>query len=301
MPAEPSLWNLHHHSEGDWHRILAGHPGLAARWLRFAAERGFRSAQLVLGQMLLDGHGLARDPAAAHGWFVRAAAIGSLDARNMVGRCHEYGWGVPVDHAAALAEYGRAATKGHPWARYNVGCLLLYGAVRRDHAEAFRCFASVAEGGDPEAAAKAMGMLGRCHEEGWGTPSDRDAALACYRAAAAAGDCWGALNLGLVALEAGDLSDATAAFARAAALATPNCRDAIARTLAGRREPALAALRDRVSAVSRGPDTAAAVRRRPPEGRAPSRRRAAWPVGAALLAGHLLRRSRPAGRRRSRL
>jgi uncharacterized protein len=291
MRTDLDLWDLHHHSVADWERILAGHPGLVARWLRFAAERGFRSAQLVLGQMLLDGRGLARDPAAAHGWFVRAAAIGSLDARNMVGRCHEYGWGVPVDHAAALAHYRRAADGGHAWARYNVGCLLLYGEVRRDHAEAFRCFASVAASADAAAAAKAFGMLGRCHEEGWGTPPDREAALARYSEAAERGDCWGALNLGLVALEAGDAAGAAAAFERAAALATPNCRDAVARTLAGRTEPALADLRARLEADASLSDTAPTA----PGTNRPSLARPvlAWTLAAALLAGCLLRRSRP--------
>lgn len=289
MRSDLNLWDLHHHSVADWQRILAGHPGLAARWLRFAAERGFRSAQLVLGQMLLEGRGVARDPAAAHGWFARAAAIGSLDARNMVGRCHEYGWGVPVDHAAALAQYRRAAAEGHAWARYNVGCLLLYGDVPRDHAEAFRCFAAAAQAPDEAAAGKALGMLGRCHEEGWGTPPDHAAALRCYREAAAAGDGWGALNLGLLALEAGDVSGAASAIERAAALAAPNGLAAIVRALAARDEPALAALRERVRAGLRPvggtvPDTA------------PPRRIAArpleWRLRVALLAGHLLRRGR---------
>jgi hypothetical protein len=178
--------------------------------------------------MHLDGHGVARDPDAAYRWFVKAAAIGSLDARNMVGRCHELGWGVPVDHAEALVHYRKAAAAGLAWGRYNVGCLLLYGTgIGRDHVGAFRHLAAASEQGH----AKAAGMLGRCFEEGWGTPVDRAAAARLYRRAAAGGDCWGALNLALILAESGNEAEAAVFVERARVTASPNCLDVIARTL----------------------------------------------------------------------
>ncbi|MER2265967.1 tetratricopeptide repeat protein [Methylobacterium oxalidis] len=224
----PNLWDLHRHSEADWRHLFATRPQEAVSWIRFAAAKGFRAAQFVLGQMHLDGQGVPRDPAAAYGWFARAAAIGSLEARNMVGRCHELGWGVPVDQAEALRHYRRAAAGGLAWGFYNTGCLLLYGVgVRRDHADAVRHFAAAAEQGH----AKALGLLGRCHEEGWGTPVDREGAMACYRRAAEGGDGWGALNLGLLLAEVGLIAEAGAEFERALVTATPNCLAALADTL----------------------------------------------------------------------
>ncbi|MCB4805568.1 TPR repeat protein [Methylobacterium brachiatum] len=248
---------MHHNSEADWRCILDCHPELAVRWIQFAAERGFKTAQLVLGQMHLDGRGVSCDPVIAYSWFERAARIGSLDARNMLGRCHEFGWGVTADHAAAMTHYRKAAAAGHPWALYNVGCLLLYGKAERNHAKAFRHFMAATEAGHAEARAKAFGLLGRCHEEGWGTPVDRAAALRCYQLAAEGGDCWGALNLGLLALDAGRKEVAMCELERAVALATPHARDAIARTLSRHPDPAVAKVVSHI-ATSRADRTAAA-------------------------------------------
>lgn len=233
----PSLAALHRHSEADWRRIFATEPEMAVAWIGFAARSGFKAAQLVLGQMHLDGHGVARDAALAYAWFTKAASLGSVEARTMVGRCHELGWGVPVDHAVALVHYRKAATAGSAWGAYNVGCLLLYGTgLRRDHAAAFAALQAAADRDH----AKAMGLLGRCHEEGWGTPVDAASAARWYARAAEGGDAWGALNLGLIQAEAGAVREAAVWFERAVAMATPNCLVAIAQALEAHPDPEFA-------------------------------------------------------------
>jgi hypothetical protein len=290
MPSEPTLWDLHHHTEADWQRILDSGPEQAASWIRFAAERGFRAAQLVLGQMHLDGHGVPRDPVAAYGWFERAAAIGSLDARNMLGRCHELGWGVPASHAEALNHYRRAATRGHTWGLYNLGCLLLYGDVRRNHKEAFRCFSAALEHANGEASSKALGMLARCHDEGWGTPVDRVAALRCYQAASASGDCWAALNLGLIYLEIDRVGEAQAAFEAALARANPHCLPAIAGAIIRLTDPSLAELKTQaeklVQALGKKPR---AVSLSDCERNSSLQGGTAWILNATIVVAHSLR------------
>ena len=57
-------------------RRLAEDPRQATRWLLAAAEAGEVEAQALLGQALLDGHGIARDPALARSWFAIAANRG---------------------------------------------------------------------------------------------------------------------------------------------------------------------------------------------------------------------------------
>ena len=296
-----SLSDLHRKTEAEWRVILATRPEEAVAWIRLAARSGFKAAQLVLGQMHLDGNGVPRDPAAAHGWFVKAAAIGSAEARNMVGRCHELGWGVPVDHAEALVHYRKAAAAGLDWAHYNIGCLLLYGTgVGRNHAQAFASFTKAAELGH----AKALGMLGRCHEEGWGTPVDRHAARALYRRAAEGGDCWGALNLGLLLFEDGEETEAASSLQMSVALATPNCLATIADTLGRRPEPLFAMVLDEAARRAAGLRASAGVEGRFP----PSRGREGGPyrpmpsraLDLALLVGTALgtvhrrrRRNRP--------
>lgn len=296
-----SVWELHQKTEAEWRGILATRPEEASAWIRLAARNGFKAAQLVLGQMHLDGKGVPRDHAAAHAWFVKAAAIGSAEARNMVGRCHELGWGVPVDHAQALIHYRLAAAAGLDWAHYNVGCLLLYGTgVDRNHAVAVASFTAAAGLGH----AKALGMLGRCHEEGWGTPVDRTAARAFYRRAAAGGDCWGALNLGLILFEEGAQVEAESYLRDAVALATPNCLASIIDTLGRRPETLLASVAEEAARRVAEFGIAAAqlppaVPRPPPSARSAIKSR---PLGLALLIGAALtaamRRRRPSERPR---
>ncbi|WP_353860034.1 sel1 repeat family protein [Azospirillum formosense] len=67
-------------------------------------------------------------------------------------------------------------------------CLDRGGAERARAVEWFRI---AARSGD----ARAVNMLGRCHEHGWGVPADPVQAAAYYRRAAELGDAWALFNL----------------------------------------------------------------------------------------------------------
>ncbi|WP_372395033.1 tetratricopeptide repeat protein [Azospirillum sp. HJ39] len=72
--------------------------------------------------------------------------------------------------------------------------LLALGQSCLDRGEGDRAvawFRSAARGGD----ARAITMLGRCHERGWGVPADPCRAAAHYRKAADLGDGWAMFNL----------------------------------------------------------------------------------------------------------
>ncbi len=58
-------------------------------------------------------------------------------------------------------------------------------------AQAAEWFRIAARSGD----ARAINMLGRCFERGWGVPADPGQAAACYRKAADRGDAWALFNL----------------------------------------------------------------------------------------------------------
>ncbi|PGH57492.1 hypothetical protein CRT60_13825 [Azospirillum palustre] len=62
---------------------------------------------------------------------------------------------------------------------------------RGEDGQAFAWFRSAARGGD----ARAINLLGRCHEHGWGVPADPVQAAAHYRKAADLGDGWAMFNL----------------------------------------------------------------------------------------------------------
>src|ERR1700749_4504550 len=99
----------------------------AAPWVEAAAACGMAEAQLLLGRLLLEGQGVAKDDRAAFACFLCAAKDGDVEARNMVGRCYENGWGATQDFIRADANYRIAAEAGHAWAQYNLGHLLLDG------------------------------------------------------------------------------------------------------------------------------------------------------------------------------
>lgn len=99
--------------------MLEESPARAAQAILMAAGEDVLDAQALLGQILLDGQGIAQDQPLAVRWFDIAARRGHLMARNMLGRCHEHGWGCEADAAKAARHYRIAAEAGLDWAMYN--------------------------------------------------------------------------------------------------------------------------------------------------------------------------------------
>jgi TPR repeat protein len=224
---------------------LAGSPDEVAGLVAAAARHGLVEAQVLLGQMLLDGQGMARDPAAAFAWFSSAAAAGHGPAINMMGRCHELGWGVAVDHAAAAALYRRAAEGGLDWGQFNLANLLLRGlGVARSRKDALHWLRCAARQGH----AKAMNLLGRFHEEGWEMPPDPAAALRWYREAATRGDFRAQFNLATILVQQGEVGQAAIWFHTALNARNPDIL-AAAQGLATRHEPALRDVAVRAAAL----------------------------------------------------
>ncbi|WP_197024091.1 tetratricopeptide repeat protein [Xanthobacter sp. 126] len=221
---------------------LSAEPARSAALVRAAAHNGILSAQVVYGQMLLDGTGVPRDPQAAYRWFVIAADAGSLDGVNMVGRCHELGWGVPRDLEEAGRRYRAAAVEGHVWAQFNLGTLLVNAAeFTGDPALALHWFVRAARRGHP----KAMAMVGRFLEQGWGRPVDPAAARRWYRRAALGGDYRGQFDYARTRYADGAAEEAIAWFARSMETAVPDFCRLAAEGLRASGDPALVAIADR--------------------------------------------------------
>lgn len=170
---------------------LSGSPEMRAAFMRDAAEAGHAEAQVVLGQMLLDGAGVPRDEKAAFGWFRRAASQRQLMAMNMLGRCYDLGWGTAPNKAHAAECYRYAAEQGLDWAMYNYATLLALGdGLPQDRAAALCWLEKAAAMGN----AKAINFVGSFHEDGWACERDMDAAACCYARSAEGGDFRGCLN-----------------------------------------------------------------------------------------------------------
>ncbi|WP_051678925.1 tetratricopeptide repeat protein [Xanthobacter sp. 91] len=250
---------------------LAAEPARSVALVRAAAHNGILSAQVVYGQMLLDGTGVARDAEAAYRWFVIAADAGSLDGVNMVGRCHEKGWGVPRDRDAAGRRYRAAAVEGHVWAQFNLGTLLVNAAdFAADPALALHWFVRAARRGHP----KAMAMIGRFLEQGWGRPADPVAARRWYRRAALGGDYRGQFDYARTRYADGAAEEACAWFARSIETAVPDFCRLAAEGLRASGDPALEAIATRaLERVRAAEDAQAAADRDEAQARAAARPR----------------------------
>jgi TPR repeat protein len=223
----------------DLRRLLSAGPAQIAPWLKSAALYGNVQAQVALGQMLLDGAGVAEDPKAALAWFIRAAQAGCPEGMNMAGRCLENGWGTPVDLTAAAQWYRQAAAKGYDWGEYNYANMLFDGrGSPRNLAGAVEGYRRAAARGH----ARAMNLLARCLEEGWGVDRDPAAARGWYRRSAEAGYFRARFNYATLLAADGEVETALPFFRAALAEATAESAAAMRALLARQPDPRLAAL-----------------------------------------------------------
>ncbi|WP_347928012.1 tetratricopeptide repeat protein [Pseudomonas helvetica] len=185
--------------------MLTESPARAAQAILIAAKTGILDAQALLGQILLEGQGIAKDQALALRWFKIAANGGHLMARNMLGRCHEHGWGCNADATVAAGHYRFAAEAGLDWAMYNYANLLATGrGVVEDQSQALNLYRRAAELGH----AKSMNLLGCYLEEGRFCPADPLAAVDWYRRSAEGGDFRGQFSYAAVLAHQGQIEAA---------------------------------------------------------------------------------------------
>jgi TPR repeat protein len=199
--------------------MLHDNPGRAAQAILAAASQNVIEAQALLGQILLDGRGIARDPALALRWFGIAADAGHLMSRNMLGRCHEHGWAGPVDERLAALHYRIAAAGGLDWGLYNYGNLLATGrGVGKDQELALACYRKAAQMGH----AKSMNLYGRYLELGVECQANPAQAFEWYRRSAEAGDFRGQFSHGAVLASRGEVDQALLWFEEALRIGNAN-------------------------------------------------------------------------------
>jgi len=222
--------------------MLAESPARAAQAILLAAGEGEVEAQALLGQILLDGQGIAQDQPLALRWFGIAAGQGHLMARNMLGRCHEHGWGVAADASVAAQHYRIAADAGLDWAMYNLANLLATGrGVAVDHLQALALYRRAAELGH----AKSMNLLGRYLEEGQVCPADPVAARKWYRCSAEGGDFRGQFSFAAVLAGEGRIDEAVVWLEKALVGGNLNFLRVASQALASATDPRIQALAGR--------------------------------------------------------
>jgi TPR repeat protein len=186
--------------------------------VRAAAGCGVREAQVIYGQMLLDGKLVKRNETLALHWFERAALAGDVMAINMVGRCLDQGWGVAASPHLAAPWFRKAAELGLDWGMYNLATLLTLGSgVPEDKLEALHWLRRASELGH----AKSINLLGGFYEDGWVVKRDMVVACECYRKAAIAGDFRGQFNYARILIQEGKIAEAISWLQKVPQTATP--------------------------------------------------------------------------------
>lgn len=219
--------------------MLDESPARAAQAILMAAREDVLDAQALLGQILLDGQGIARDQPLALRWFEIAARRGHLMARNMLGRCHEHGWGCAADASVAARHYRIAVDGRLDWAMYNYANLLATGrGVVEDQTQALNLYRRAAELGH----AKSMNLLGRYLEEGRVCPADPKAARDWYRRSAEGGDFRGQFSFAAVLADEGDVEGALVWLHKALAGGNVNFLRVASQALSNATDPHIQAL-----------------------------------------------------------
>lgn len=92
----------------------------ALEHFRKASEAGIADAQLHLGAMYFNGHGVAQDRDEAARWFHKAAVKGNLEAQYILGVLYWDGRGVAKDYVASYMWFNIASTNGNKSAETSV-------------------------------------------------------------------------------------------------------------------------------------------------------------------------------------
>lgn len=143
-------------------------------------------AQVLIGDMYLQGKGVARDEATALRWMQKAANLGDAQAMSLVAISLEEGAGVARSDAQALEWWRKAAGSGYGTAQTALALRLLASDQRSAaHAEGMQWLQKAAVSNESDAQL----LLGAAYYEGArGLAKDRNQALHWLRAAAAQGN-----------------------------------------------------------------------------------------------------------------
>jgi TPR repeat protein len=95
--------------------------GEALQHFRKAAREGNADAELHVGAMYFNGHGVAQDRDEAARWFHKAAVHGNLEAQYILGVIYWDGRGVARDYVASYMWFNIASENGSKSAAESVG------------------------------------------------------------------------------------------------------------------------------------------------------------------------------------
>lgn len=109
------------------------------------AKSGDVDSQTILGEMFLDGIGIAVDTKKAFYWLSKASGNGDPQAQYLLGFMYENGIKVATNMPRAVTLYKKAAKQGDILAQFNLAMIYKEGkgGIKKDMNQAFKWLASV--------------------------------------------------------------------------------------------------------------------------------------------------------------
>jgi len=163
------------------------------RTLQTQAAQGDAKAQVNLGSMYLNGHGVPQDYTKAREWVEKSAAQGNAKAQSSLGVLYVKGWGVPQNDATARDWFEKSAAQGYAVGQHNLGNMYASGrGVPQDYVTAREWFEKSAA----QDYSMAQYNLGSLYANGQGVTQDYGKARQWFEQAAAQGYADAQSNLG---------------------------------------------------------------------------------------------------------
>ena len=163
--------------------------------LRPLAEQGNAQAQVTLGIMYDNGHGVPLDQSEAFNWYIKAAKQGDPIVQHDVGVKYFQGQGVEQDYQQAAYWWEQSANAGLADSQFNLGLMHYRGlGIDQDYKKASELFYAAAKQGH----GNAQYSLAVMYAFGQGVEKDYSRALPWFRKSAAQGIAQAQFNLGVL-------------------------------------------------------------------------------------------------------
>ena len=161
---------------------VATNPAEAVRWYQLAAAQGLAPAQLNLGNAYLCGEGVPKNSVEGFRWCQLAARQNLAEAHYNLGFCYLAGEGIPQNQPEGFRLITLAAEQGLDRAQYTLGDIYARQPIP-DYESAFRWYRKAAA----QNLVQAQMALAACYENGLGVKTNPDQAFKWYEKAAAQG------------------------------------------------------------------------------------------------------------------
>ena len=182
-------------------------------WLKKSAESGFWRSTDKLGDAYYYGNSVDQDYEKAVDYYRRGAEVGYSRSEYNLGYCYYMGYGVEEDNEKALEYFKAAYEHGNAEAANMIGIMYHNGyGVEQDNEQEFIWIKKSADMG----CVQAISNLGDCYYNGTGTSQNYEMAKSCYIKAADAGNDYAATQIGIMAVESHDYTEAVKWFMQAA-------------------------------------------------------------------------------------